>query len=116
MKNFISAVLLAGAVLVAAAPTARAWGGLEAQQVDGFSRYCVYSGGGALTVGATDLCPLTNEGTDKDGSPTVTLENRNGGFGSIKEQIVKGASRYCLYTDGAVRTVGSAELCPITDQ
>jgi hypothetical protein len=116
MKSPLAAILLTGFALLAATPAAYAWGSLEAQQVDGFSRYCVYSGGGALTVGAAELCPITNEGTDKDGSPTVTLENRNGGFGSIKEQIVKGASRYCLYTDGAVRTVGSAELCPITDQ
>jgi len=93
-----------------------AWGALQSQEVRGFSRYCLYSDGGVLTVGSTDLCPINNLGSDRNGSPTITIENRNAGFGSLTGQRVNGFSRYCSYSDGAVLTVGSTDLCPITSK
>lgn len=96
---------------------AGAWGGLQSQQVSGFSRYCTYSDGGVLTVGSTELCPINNsEGSQNNGSPTINIENRNVGFGSLTGQRVNGFNRYCSYSDGAVLTVGSTDLCPITDK
>lgn len=94
-----------------------AWGGLQSQKIDGFSRYCTYSDGGVLTVANTELCPIDNSrGSRNNGSPTVTIENRNSGFGSLTSQRVNGFSRYCQYSNGAVLTVGSTDLCPNTDQ
>ena len=93
-----------------------AWGGLKSQEVKGFSRYCVYSDGGVLTVGSTDLCPTNNSGSDKNGSPTITIENRSAGFGGLTGQKVNGFSRYCSYSDGSVLTVDSTDLCPITSK
>lgn len=96
---------------------AYAWGGLQSQTINGFSRYCTYSDGGVLTVGSTELCPINNSGTHQNhGSPTITIENRNAGFGSLTEQRVQGFSRYCGYSNGAVLTVGSTALCPLTDK
>jgi hypothetical protein len=95
---------------------AYAWGGLQSQEVRGFSRYCTYSDGGVLTVGSVDLCPTNNSGADRNGSPTITIENRNAGFGSLTDQRVNGFSRYCSYSDGSVLTVGSTDLCPITSK
>jgi len=93
-----------------------AWGVLQSQEVKGFSRYCIYSDGGVLTIGSTDLCPINNSGSDKNGSPTITIENRSAGFGSLTGQRVNGFSRYCSYSDGSVLTVGSTDQCPITDK
>ena len=96
-----------------------AWGGLQSQSINGFSRYCTYSDGGVLTVGSTELCPINNSGAFQNhGSPssTITIENRNAGFGSLTGQRVQGFNRYCSYSDGAVSTVGSTDLCPVTDK
>lgn len=96
---------------------ALAWGSLKSQKVSGFSRYCSYSDGGVLTVGSTDLCPINNSAQSKNnGSPTIDIQNRNAGFGSLKNQKVKGFNRYCSYTDGTVLTVASTDLCPITSK
>lgn len=96
---------------------AHAWGSLQSQEVNGFASYCTYSDGGVLTVGSAELCPIDNSsGAENGGAPSVNIENRNGGFGSLTSQRVNGFNRYCSYSDGAVLTVGSTELCPITDQ
>jgi hypothetical protein len=96
---------------------AHAWGSLESQSVSGFSRYCTYSDGGVLTVGNTDLCPINNSAQSKNnGSPTIDIQNRNAGFGSLKRQKVQGFNRYCSYSDGTVLTIGSTDLCPITSK
>lgn len=108
--------LIAFAAFAALSTDAYAWGGLQSQEVKGFSRYCIYSDGGVLTVGSTDLCPINNSGSDRNGSPTITMKNRNAGFGSLSGQRVNGFSRYCSYSDGTVLTVGSADLCPITSK
>lgn len=99
-----------------ASADALAWGGLQSQEVNGFSRYCTYSDGGVLTVGSADLCPSNNSGSDNNGSPAINIENRSAGFGSLTGQRVNGFSRYCSYSNGAVLTVGSTDLCPITDK
>ena len=114
MSKFITTLFLAFITL--ASVDAHAWGGLQSQEVSGFSRYCTYSDGGVLTVGSTELCPINNSGSQNNGSPTITIENRNVGFGSLTGQRVDGFNRYCSYSDGAVLTVGSTELCPITDK
>jgi hypothetical protein len=94
-----------------------AWGGLKSQEVNGFSRYCTYTDGGVLTVGSAEVCPTNNSAVSEGSpSPTINIENRNGGFGALIDQRVNGLSRYCSYSDGAVLTVGSATLCPVTDQ
>jgi hypothetical protein len=112
-KSILTALL---AFITLASVDAHAWGGLQSQEVSGFSRYCTYSDGGVLTVGSTDLCPINNSNSENNGSPTITIENRNAGFGSLTGQRVNGFSRYCSYSDGAVLTVGSTDLCPITDK
>lgn len=113
--NILSVVCLA--LLASIAPDAYAWGGLQFQSINGFSRYCTYSDGGVLTKSSTELCPINNSGAPQNhGSPTITIENRNAGFGSLTGQRVQGFSRYCSYSDGAVLTVGSTELCPLTDK
>ncbi len=95
----------------------QAWGGLQSERVSGFSRYCSYSDGGVLTVGSTDLCPINNSAKSGNfDSPTIDIQNRNAGFGALKNQSVNGFSRYCSYTDGTVKTVGSTDLCPITSK
>ncbi|RBP35228.1 hypothetical protein DFR37_1182 [Eoetvoesiella caeni] len=115
LTNMLAVVCLA--LLAFNAPEAYAWGGLQSQSISGFSRYCTYSDGGVLTVGSTELCPINNSGVFQNhGSPTITIENRNAGFGSLTDQRVQGFSRYCSYSDGAVLTVGSTELCPLTDK
>lgn len=112
--NILSVVCLALLALIA--PDAYAWGGLQSQSINGFSRYCTYSDGGVLTVGSTELCPINNSGASQNGSPTITIENRNAGFGSLSGQRVQGFNRYCAYSNGAVLTVGSTELCSLTDK
>ena len=115
MKNILPAIclLLTGLII----SDAYAWGSLQSQSIDGFSRYCTYSDGGVLTVGSTELCPIDNSNAPQNhGSPTITIENRNAGFGSLTEQRVQGFSRYCGYSYGAVLTVGSTELCPLPDK
>lgn len=115
MNKFIFISLLT--VITLASIDAHAWGGLQSQEVNGFSRYCTYSDGGVLTVGSADLCPINNSDASQNyGSPTINIENRNAGFGSLTGQRVNGFSRYCSYSDGAVLTVGSTDLCPITDK
>jgi len=114
MSKLIIASLLAFVTL--ASVDALAWGGLQSQEVSGFGRYCTYSDGGVLTVGSTELCPINNSGSQNNGSPTITIENRNVGFGSLIGQRVDGFNRYCSYSDDAVLTVGSTDLCPITDK
>ncbi len=100
-----------------AAESALAWSGLQGQSVNGFSRYCTYADGGVLTVGATELCPTTNQGVPGYGaSPNISVENRNGGFGALTGQKTNGLSRYCFYSDKAVVTVGITDLCPVTDR
>ena len=114
-----TAGMAAAAALVGmlASGVAFAWGGLQSQSINGFSRYCTYTDGGVLTVGATDLCPVTNQAASgAGGSPNINIENRNGGFGSLTRQAVNGFNRYCFYSDKAVLTVGATDLCPITDQ
>ncbi len=112
-KAFISFVALTSI----ASTDAQAWGALKSQEVNGFSRYCGYSDGGVLTVGSTELCPTNNSNSSQNtGSPIINIENRNGGFGSLTGQKINGFSRYCSYSDGAVLTVGSTDLCPITNQ
>ena len=93
-----------------------AWGSLQSQKVNGFSRYCTYSDGGVITVGSTDLCPINNSSSQNNGTPNVTIENRNAGFGTLTGQRVNGFNRYCSYSDGSVLTVGSTDLCPITSK
>ena len=115
MNKFIFTSIFAFMTLVSI--EAHAWGGLQSQQVNGFSRYCTYSDGGVLTVGSTDLCPINNSnGSKNNGSPTITIENKNVGFGSLTGQRVDGFNRYCSYSDGAVLTVRSTDLCPTTDK
>lgn len=115
MNKFIFTLFLG--LINLASMDANAWGGLQSQKIDGFSRYCTYSDGGVLTVGSTELCPIDNSnGSQNNGSPSINIQNRNGGFGSLTEQRVNGFNRYCSYSDGAVKTVGSTDLCPITDQ
>lgn len=112
MKEWIAAIALS-----AFAVNAWAWGTLQNQSVNGFSRYCSYTDGGVLTVGATDLCPASNMNQLDDGtSPTINIENRNGGFGTLKGQGTNGSKRYCYYTDNAVLTVYVTDLCPVSDQ
>ena len=93
-----------------------AFGSLKSQSVNGFARYCYYTDGGALTVGSTDLCPISNSKEQNKGTPTITIQNRNVGFGSLQNQKVDGFNRYCNYSDGATLTVGSTDLCPISDK
>ncbi|CAH0991319.1 hypothetical protein SIN8267_01422 [Sinobacterium norvegicum] len=93
---------------------ALAWGVLETEEVDGFSRYCHYTDGGIVTVDSTDLCPANNtEHSTNNGSPSIEVDNKNGGFGSLTEQRVEGFSRYCHYSNGSITTVPSTDLCPI---
>ncbi len=113
MKKIIFSAFIVGSII---STNAHAWGALQSQEVNGFSRYCTYSDGGVLTVGSTDLCPINNSGSDNYGSPTINIENRNVGFGSLTGQRVNGFSRYCTYSNGAVLTVGSTDLCPISDK
>lgn len=114
-KQWTAAVLLIGTM--ASSGYALAWGGLQSQNADGFSRYCKYTDGGVLTVGSTDLCPATNHAESSGGgSPTVDIQNRNGGFGALVRQILNGTNRYCLYTDKSVRTVAATQLCPSSSQ
>lgn len=140
MKALIG--VLGFCALAGSAP-AWAWGGLQGQTIDGFGKYCTYSDGGVLTVGATELCPITNQEQSSDfpgpgyapgpgqgpgtgsmqrhrpppsGGPIIDIENRNGGFGTLSGQGTNGSNRYCYYTDKAVITVGVTELCPLTDQ
>jgi hypothetical protein len=94
-----------------------AWGGLQSQSINEFSRYCTYTDGGVLTVGATDLCPITNQADSGAGDyPNINIENRSGGFGSLTRQAVNGFNRYCFYSHKTVLTVGATDLCPLTDQ
>ena len=94
-----------------------AWGTIQKQEVDGFSRYCHYSDGGIMTVGSADLCPIDNQSQDNfGGRPRIDKRNNNGGFSSLKSQKVNGFNRYCYYHDGSISTVGSTDLCPITSQ
>ena len=106
MKQLIIAILF---VLIPC--QAFAWGGLTGQRVDGFDRYCFYSDGGALTVGSTDLCPISNQG-----SGGVIDMRKSFGFGSLADQRVNGFYRYCSYSNGAVLTVGSTDLCPVSSE
>ena len=111
-------LLIAFPVLLASASIdADAWGSLQSQKVDGFSRYCTYTDGGVITIGSTELCPVDNsKGAQNNGSPSITIEKKNVGFGSLTDQKVNGFSRYCSYSNGAVLTVGSTDPCPVTDQ
>ncbi|TEW55353.1 hypothetical protein E2R68_06310 [Psychromonas sp. RZ22] len=94
-----------------------AWGTLKSQEVNGFSRYCSYSDGGVLTVNSSDLCPINNSAQSKNnGSPTITIQNRNAGFGSLTNQKINGFNRYCYYSDGTVLTVNNTDLCPISSK
>lgn len=115
MANIFRSVSILLVLLVSS--VALGWGSLKSEKVDGFSKYCTYSDGGVLTVGSTDLCPIDNSKESKNnGSPTINVEKRNAGFGSLTSQNVKGFNRYCSYSNGAVVTVGSTDLCPITDK
>lgn len=105
MKIFI----WTGLVISALISNAMAFGTLTSQRVSGFERYCAYSDGGVETVGAAELCPITNQGTDG----RVNIQ-KSIGFGSLSGQQIRGFNRICDYTNGAVLTVGAAELCPIT--
>jgi hypothetical protein len=103
--------------LMVFAGNAWAWGALQNQSVNDFSRYCTYSDGGVLTVGSTDLCPINNMSQSDDGAgPNISIENRNVGFGTLKGQGTSGSKRYCYYTDNAVLTVYVTDLCPISDK
>lgn len=114
MDKFIFILFLA---FITISIDAHAWGGLQSQKINGFSRYCTYSDGGVLTVGSTDLCPINNSnGSKNNGSPSINIENRNVGFGTLTGQRVKGFNRYCSYSDSAVLTVGNTDLCPATDK
>ncbi|MBD1577427.1 MULTISPECIES: hypothetical protein [Vibrio] len=37
------------------------FGSLSSQKINGFNRYCKYTDGTVLTVGSTDLCPITSQ-------------------------------------------------------
>ncbi|MCU7959022.1 MAG: hypothetical protein KZQ58_03290 [gamma proteobacterium symbiont of Bathyaustriella thionipta] len=114
--NKLASTILSGFLCVFSLH-AHAWGSLKSQNASGLGRYCTYTDGGVLTVGSTDLCPMDNsEQSKNNGSPTINIENKNVGFGSLKGQQVKGFNRYCAYSDGTVITIGSTDLCPITSK
>lgn len=113
MKNLVFISFVISSIISA---NVYAWGALQSQEVDGFSRYCTYSDGSVLTVGSAGLCPISNSGVKSYGSPTINIEKRSVGFGSLTRQRVNGFSRYCTYSNGAVLTVGSTDLCPISDK
>ena len=93
----------------------QAWGSLEKHEVDGFNRYCYYSDGGVSTVSSSTLCPNTNsEQGSNSNSPVIDKKGSNVGFGTLQSYSTKGFNRNCNYSNGAVKTVGSSELCPNT--
>ncbi|WP_373505461.1 hypothetical protein [Aestuariivirga sp.] len=84
-------------------------GQLQSEKVDGYYRYCYYSDGGALTVGSSNQCPVTNRGLG--GQQDIQKNTESGGLVSER---VNGEYRYCHYANGAVTTIPSIEICPGT--
>lgn len=104
--------IIIAAVLMAILPcsAALAFGSLSSQRISGFDRFCFYSDGGAITVGSTELCPISNMA-----SPGTVTIKRSFGFGAVQGAgTVRGFSRVCRYSNGDVLTVGSTDLCPIS--
>ena len=102
-------------LLVPMSVSVSAWGTIEKQEVDGFNRYCYYSDGGVSTVSSSSFCPSTNsdQGSNRN-SPVINKKGQSVGFGTLESHSTKGFNRYCNYSDGSIKTIKSASLCPMT--
>ncbi|WP_373502197.1 hypothetical protein, partial [Aestuariivirga sp.] len=102
-------ILIAIGLMLPISP-ALADGEYVSDRVDGFFKYCYYSDGGALTVGPSNQCPVTNRGLGGQVDVQDTYPP-----GKLASEELRGKHKYCHYYGGASVPILPNDICPATN-